>query len=310
MRSDPPLIAVHAGAQLTRSGDFHRFAMVNRARLASLGISVAYPSGGAARFGYAVPQWPVPGEAPSDLRSRADSIMAVLGPAVARADKAFVLSDAMLSGPEADLLQGRFCEGVGLRATALRMALGRRADRVVMTIRPYDALFRAIWRKTAAERAVAPFAAFASHMAGFSGGWIDVAEALRDVLEPDELVIETMPPEPHELLQTLVPELDTTGFEFPTPAPEVTASAAAMLQRQFRLNVAMAPGQRDRLIAFHARLPQDPMAEDGFDALTLADLRGRYVADLSILARMKGATLKGDAIPAMQMPMRYARAGA
>lgn len=310
MRSDPPLIAVHAGAQLARAGDFHRFAMANRARLAAAGVSVAYPSGGPARFGYSAPDWPVAGDAPASLRERADSIMAALGPVVARATRAFVVSDAAIAGTEKDLLNGHFCDGVGLRATALRLALGRRADRVVMTVQPYDGLFRAIWRKTASERAVAPFAAFAAQMAAFSGGWIEVAEALRDVLEPDELVIETTPPGADDLLRTLVPGLNTTGYEVVAPQPEVTASAAAMLQRQFRLSVAMAPGQRDRLIAFHANLPQDPSAEEGFDALTLADLRGRYIADLSILARMKGVTLCGDAMPAMPMPMRYARAGA
>lgn len=302
MRSDLPLVSIHAGAHLTQTGDFRRFADVNRTRLETLGVAVACPSTARPVV------WPDAKADVTALPQYADAIVRTIAPNLAQASRALVISDADLLGPEADLLAGKFYEGVGLRATALRMALGRSVDRVVLTIKPYDALFRSVWRKAAAEREVKPFAAHTRAMASFNSGWIEVVEALQDVLEPETLIVRSDMTGPEQLFQMLVPGCDTADMAAVDAEPEVTASAAATMQRHYRLGVPLAPGQRERMIAFHARQPQDPGAEAGFDPLALADMRGRYVADLSILAQMRGVDLRGNDVP--MVPRRYARAGA
>ena len=50
--------------------------------------------------------------------------------------------------------------------------------------------------------------------------------------------------------------------------------------------------------AFHARQPQLP-APVPFEGLRLADLRGRYVADLDSLARMPGVEVVGGTMAHM-----------
>lgn len=308
MRSDPPLLAIHAGAPLTGAGDFQRYAAMNRTGLAAQGVSVACPRGRGAGFGYAPIDWPGAQCAIEMLPRHAEAIVQAVRPALGQATRALVIADEALAGVADDLLAGRFCDGIGLRATALRMALGRRAQRVVLTVRPYDAMLRAAWRRSAAERTVPPFASYAPAMAAFAGGWIEVAEALQDVLEPEALIVQTDVVGPQAMLGALVPGCDASGLTPVEPAPEITASAAATLQRHYRLGAPLAPGQRERIIAFHARQPQDAGAEPGFGMLELADLRGRYVADLAILAQMRGVEMRGEAVP--QMPRRYARAGA
>ena len=48
-------------------------------------------------------------------------------------------------------------------------------------------------------------------------------------------------------------------------------------------------------MAFHARQPQLPVPA-AFEGLRLADLRGRYVADLDSLARIEGVEVVGGAV--------------
>ncbi len=72
------------------------------------------------------------------------------------------------------------------------------------------------------------------------------------------------------------------------PPVPVTDSAIAMFQRHLKMGTPFAPGQRERLLAFHARLPQSAVRA-GFDWLPLADMRGRYVGDLDLLGRWPGS---------------------
>ena len=96
----------------------------------------------------------------------------------------------------------------------------------------------------------------------------------------------------------LAPGLRLTSPVPGLPMPVITDSAITMLQRHYRQGVRFAPGQRDRLLAFHAHQPQIAR-ESGFAGLQLADLRGRYVADLATLARTDGIRVAGQIFPAI-----------
>ena len=299
MRITPPQLAIHAGAHHMGARSFHRFLGANQRQLATrrIGVCASGPD--------ATLPWPAPGADIPAISAAAQGLSQAISPAAIPLAETMILSDPDLLGSSEDLLAGRFYPGVGARATALRLALGRPADRIVLSIMSYDQLFRAAWRAKAAEGEAAAFGALAKRMAGFSGGWIDVIDALAEVAGQGEIVLLTAPPEPADLLAQLCPGLDLEGFDTVTPVEEPTESAVAMIQRHIAAGGRFAPGQTERLIAFHARQPQDDgVVPDSFPALSLADLRGRYVADLATLAARPGVTLAGYSMAGFARPVR------
>ena len=103
---------------------------------------------------------------------------------------------------------------------------------------------------------------------------------------------------PQQALAHILPGVNLRQPIQPYGKPRVTPGAVAMLQRCMAQGTRLQPGQRDRLIAFHARQPQ-LRSEAVFSPLALSDLRGRYVADLDTLARLTEVTLIGGELPTM-----------
>jgi hypothetical protein len=171
-------------------------------------------------------------------------------------------------------------------------------DHLAVSVQAYDMAFLDAWRWLALERTLDPFERYADTMAGFSGGWVEAVEILRETLEVQKVTIVLADPSPAELLTLLVPECGQVDLVGVAPQPVLTDSAVAMVQRQKKQGVSYAPGQLDRIVAFHGRQPQAQRSY-GFEGLMLADLRGRYVADLDALARMPGVTTLGQTISAM-----------
>ncbi|MGB3315616.1 MAG: hypothetical protein WBB85_14500 [Albidovulum sp.] len=290
-------ILVHAGAHCCEAEDVQRFVGVNRDAIDAAGYDLAYPGRGGApggHFDFAFPEPRHTGLGAEVFSSR--MVDAIPVPEDGR--RGLILSEHDLAGRMASLLNGRFYPAARSRAEVLRSALGRPVDHVIFTVAPYDALFVGAWRRFALDRLVEPFAEYATAMASFSGGWVEVVEALRDGLEARKVTILATRPHPMEVLAHLAPGLRLTDPVMPAAAPRVTDSAVAMIQRHYRQGARFAPGQRDRILAFHARQPQTGI-EQGFPGLQLADLRGRYVADLDTLARLPGVELVGAAMPAV-----------
>ncbi len=290
-------ILVHAGAHCSGAEEFQAFLGANRAAITAAGYDLAYPGrGGAAggSFDFAYPE-------PRHQGAEIDSFVAPVASAldVARhGGRGLIVSEHDLAGRMANLLGGRFYPAAAKRAEVLGRALGRPVDRLVLTVKSYDALFLAAWRRFALDRQMEPFAEYVPAMAGFTGGWVDVVEALRDGLSARRVVILATKPGPLDLLSHIAPAARLADPVLPGPAPVITDSAIAMIQRHYRQGARFAPGQRDRLLAFHARQPQ-LTREHGFAGLQLADLRGRFVADLDTLARMPGVDVVGSVLPAM-----------
>lgn len=297
MTTEPYEILVHAGAHCCDAEDMQRFVGVNRDAIMAAGYDLAYPGRGGAPGGSFDVALPEPRHMGLGAEAFANQISAAI-PVPEEGRRGLILSEHDLAGRMAGLLNGRFYPAARSRAEALRAALGRRVDRLVIAIVPYDALFVGAWRRFALDRLVEPFAEYATAMASFSGGWVEVVEALRDGLEADRVTVLATRPHPMEVLAHLAPGLRLTDPETPAAAPRVTDSAVAMIQRHYRQGARFAPGQRDRILAFHARQPQTGM-EQGFPGLQLADLRGRYIADLDTLAHLRGVDLIGSALPAV-----------
>lgn len=298
MPLDSPEILVHAGPHCVGAEEFHRFLGLNKDEILAAGYDLAYPGRGGAEGGSFDCAWP-------DARHRRDDLDAFVPPAAATLDacrrrsaRGLIISEHDLAGRMATLLQGKFYPAARKRAEVLGRAIGRPVDRLVITLRSYDRLFRGAWERYALDREMTPFADHAPAMAAFNGGWIEVVEALRDGLAAREVVILTETATAGETLSLLAPGLNLSDPIMPAPTPAITDTAIAMIQRHFRQGARFAPGQRDRLLAFHARQPQ--LARDpGFEGLQLADLRGRFIADLDALARLDRVMVVGNVLPAI-----------
>ncbi|MGB3148476.1 MAG: hypothetical protein WBA91_12070, partial [Paracoccaceae bacterium] len=117
--------------------------------------------------------------------------------------------------------------------------------------------------------------------------------ALTEELGVGELIIQLSRTSPQQSLGALVPGISLRQPIQPLPKPRVTATAVAMVQRLQAQAIRLQPGQQDRLIGFHARQPQ--LAPDyGLAPTQLADLRGRFMADIERLAKATDAQLVGQ----------------
>lgn len=290
-------IVVHAGSHCCGAEEFQAVLGANRRALAEAGLDMAYPGRGGAEGGSFDCAFPEPRHQFSDICDHVAAIGGALAAGSTGADR-FLISEHDLPGRMAGLLGGRFYPAARQRAEALRAALGRPVDRLVLVVKPYDTLFVSAWRRFALDRPMEPFAEYAQGMANFTGGWIEVVEALRDGLDARHVTVLAERPAPIELFAHLLPGFRLPSLALPAPAPEITESAIAMIQRHYRQGGRFAAGQRDRILAFHARQPQNPR-EASFAGLPLADLRGRFVADLDAIARMRGVEAVGNLLPAM-----------
>ena len=290
-------IVVHAGSHCSGAEEFQAVLGANRAALTAAGLDLAYPGRGGAEGGRFDCTFPEPRHKFSDICDHVAAIGSALASSFSGAER-FLISEHDLAGRMAGLLTGRFYPTAHQRAEALRAALGRPVDRLVLVVKPYDTLFASVWRRFALDRLMEPFADYAPGMMNFSGGWAEVVAALRDGLDARHVTVLAERPTPDELFAHLLPGFRIPRLALPAPQPEITESAIAMIQRHYRQGGRFAPGQRDRILAFHARQPQLPR-EAGFAGLPLADLRGRFVADLDTLARMRGVEVVGNLVPAM-----------
>lgn len=298
MGADGKSVYLHVGGQATGAEDLVVYMAANRAglRRAGLGLHCFDPMGSGAES--LAPHMPDPDADDAALTRSADGLAVKFGPDRRAGSDGFVVSASDLAGPMAELLLGRFHPNAGKRAQALRQALGQGVDRMVLTVQPYEVMFHSVWMALALDRLIDPFQDYAQALARFRGGWADMATTLVDALEVRELVIVAAPISTPQLLAHVVPGLALRQPVQPLPKPRITSSAVAMAQRCIVQGTRLQPGQRDRLVAFHARQPQ-VRPDLGFSALELSDLRGRYVADLDTLAQMPQVTMVGDMVPAM-----------
>ena len=146
-------IAVHAGFHCSGSEEFQRFLGANRAAIAAGGYDLAYPGRGGAAGGSFDCAWPEARHSDDALDFFVPPVASALAGA-ARGSDSLIVSEHDLAGRMPALLAGRFYPAARKRAEVLRAALGRPVDRLVVTVQPYDRLFRAAWSRVALEREV------------------------------------------------------------------------------------------------------------------------------------------------------------
>ena len=294
---DQPVV-LHVGGQTTGSEDHVVYLAANRAglRRSGYGLFCFDPIGtGADSLG---DDMPAPADDAGQIATRAERLAKRFAPDRRAGSQGFLVSAPDLAGPLPELLLGRFHPNVRMRARALRLALGQPVQRLVLAVQPYETLFHSVWMTLALDRRIEPFADYAQALAAFQGGWADLAAVLAEELEVRDLVVQATPASATQMLTLLLPGVTLRQPVQPLPKPRVTQSAVAMSQRCIAQGTRLQPGQRDRLVAFHARQPQNS-PDLGFSALALADLRGRYVADLDMIAEMAGAHIVGAILPAL-----------
>lgn len=278
-------VHVHVGTHCSGSENFHRFLSANGRAIGAAGYDLACPPA-------------------AELADGAYAAAEASGIGLSMAERAgaerhgLVVSDREIGSQIDQLMNAHFYPDAAARAAALRAAIGLPVDRLVLVVQPYDHLFLTVWQKFALGRPVAPFDDFVPRLSGFAGGWVELVEDLRSGLEARHVTVLAAPQDPVVLLSHLAPGLKMESPRRPVPVLPVTGSAVAMAQRHLRLGGSFAPGQRERLLAFHARQPQVPKPPS-FEGLRLADLRGRYVADLDYLSRMADVDVVGNPLQRM-----------
>lgn len=272
-------INVHVGTHASGSRMFQRFLAANRQTIIADGYDIACPP------------W-------DDLTEAAEAKAAASGIGLALAERGtgerrgLLLSDHAIGAQSDRLVKAQFYPEAAARARDLRDALGMAVDRLVLVVQPYEQLFANAWAQHATASLTRPFADLVPQVYGFDGGWLELVEDLREGLEARHVTVLAAPQDPMAVLAQLAPDLCLSQMAHPEPVAPVTDSAIAMIQRHLKAGGRFAPGQRARLMAFHARQPQLPVPA-AFEGLRLADLRGRYVADLDSLARIEGVEVVG-----------------
>ncbi len=285
-------IYLHVGGQTSGAEDLVVYLAANRSGLRRNGIGLyCFDPMGGGEDSLGV-DMPAPDADETAVAAAAARLAQRFGPDRRAGSDGFLISASDLAGPLAEVMLGRFHPHARKRARTLRQAVGQRVDRLVLAVQPYEVLFHSVWMALAMDRRIDPFAEYAAALMQFQGGWADLGQALVEELEVGELVIVAAPAAAPQMLAHLLPGRVLRQPVQPLPKPRVTPSAVAMAQRCIAQGARLQPGQRDRLVAFHARQPQ--LRPDlGLSALALADLRGRYVADLDTLARLSEVTVIG-----------------
>lgn len=292
-------ITVHAGGLTCGAEDVVVYLAANRPALRREGYGLhcldVSGAGGGDSLGDVMPP---PGAGADDLAFAGDALARRFAPDRKVGEEGFILSATDLAGPLSELLIGRFHPYARQRAAVLHRALGQPVDRLVMVVQPYEVLFHTCWMMLALDRRIDPFEDYASVLWQFRSGWADLGQALVEELEVRELVVHAPPFSPAEMVRLMLPGVNLRQATTPLPKARVTPSAVAMAQRCIAQGTRLQPGQRDRLVAFHARQPQIA-ADYGFTDRELAELQDRYLSDLDRMQRELGAELVGVPQPAL-----------
>lgn len=290
---DKPVF-IHAGAHRTGTSSFQMCLDLNRAGLQAAGFDLAYPGRDGIPGGTLRLKLPGPGEARSEqMVARATRTLATHSTDPARA---LLLSEENIPGRMFHFYKGRFYPAAEARLKVLKAALQAlgmaRPTRVLLVLRPYDALFTSAYRKRAEDNPVPPFATLVPHFIGMDRGWPALVRAFKTILAPDELVVLDYAQRGSStaLLHHLVPGLDVTLQE-PARVMNLSATDAALkaLQARYHAGETLERAAWQEVIAAHQN-QRDPSGFAAFGAEESGVLSARYEEHLNKIAKIRGIT--------------------
>ncbi|MBU2982783.1 hypothetical protein KO498_13280 [Lentibacter algarum] len=288
-------IYLHAGAHRTGTSSFQNCLAVNREQLAREGFDLAYPGRDGAPNGQLRMRLPRPRHKPDEQQAFVGKVKRTLKKQVTDKPK-LILSEENLPGVIVHFFKGKLYPNRKPRLQVFRDALEAidgKVAHVVFVIRPYDDLFISGFRKHAEDNAVKPFAEHAEAMSNFSGGWVETVQALRNVLDPEQLTVVdyAVRGKSRELLGRLTGAAAET-YQEPRRDLNTSATDAAMhqLQEIYRSGQTLERAAWQAVIRDNADR-RDDLRFTHFTDPQKARLDERYEADKSRLAEMGGITL-------------------
>lgn len=287
-------VYLHAGSPRTGTSSFQLFLELNAAAIRAQGIDLDYPNRDAAKGGRLALRLPAPRHDDSAIAFRARKARANLA-ATLQPGRPVILSEENIPGRMLEFHKGQFFPIAATRAAFMAEVLApRRVARITLVLRPYAELFISGFRKRAEDNVQWPFRRFRKRMAHFEGGWPDVVAAMKQGMNPGEIVLLDYRRRSQAALAAEVcPLLDVAGLAEPEAEANVSLSDAALfaMQDRLRAGTAFSPELLEEIRAAHAgERAEAPFAS--FNRAQKARLDARFAADLDRLATMDGVTVK------------------
>ncbi|THH38431.1 hypothetical protein E4Z66_02345 [Aliishimia ponticola] len=283
-------IYLHAGAHRTGTSSFQMALHVNRAVLKDAGYALAYPGRDGIPSGRLSLKLPAPRHGPKQAERFANR----LAEQFANSDKPLIMSEENIPGRMFHFYAGRFYPAAEARLQTLRAGFANATfKRVVYVIRPYDALYVSAFRKRAEDNPVRPFSEIRPKLLEMDRGWPEIAALMRDILQPEELVILSYARRgsSRDLLSRLLPETFLTLDE-PEQIKNLSATDRALeaVQARYAAGEALTRAQWKAIIAEYAE-ETEPRGFATFEPKQRAQLQARYADDLTRIGDMPGVTL-------------------
>ncbi|WP_323764275.1 hypothetical protein [Marinovum sp.] len=283
----PKEILIHAGAHRTGTSSFQLCLAVNRVALDAVGCDVAYPGregapGGTLRL-------------PLNKAGH-DGVLRRLRHHSPDPSRALLLSEENIPGQMFPFLRGQFYpqaeQRLRLMANAIAAA-GGQTRRVLLLLRSYDTLFASAYRKRAEDHPVGDFAGRVPGFLAMDRGWVELVQAFRDILAPQELLVADYARRGRscDLLRRLMPALDGPLGE-PTNSVNRSATDAALrhLQARYHAGETLPRAEWQQVIRDFSEDDRD-LGVTRYSESEKSVLSGRYSADLERIAGLEGITL-------------------
>lgn len=282
--TDAPLF-IHAGAHRTGTTSFQWCLHENRLLLQARGWTLAYPG----RDG--IPSGKLAMRLPTGRRidhvAAARKASRQLDPY--RTGRPVILSEENILGRMFHFMKGQFYPFAEDRCAALRAAWDGPIRHLVLVVRPYEELFVSSFRKRAEDNPMPDFAEVRDRYLSIDRGWPELAAALRDILQPEQMTV--LPYASRgtnlHLLQTLVPDLSLAGMVEPKRVANKSATDVALetLQARYRAGSEVSRADWQAVIERNAT----NVGSRGFASFSdreQAHLSARYASDLKQLEWM------------------------
>ncbi|MEM8654589.1 MAG: hypothetical protein AAGF36_07565 [Pseudomonadota bacterium] len=278
MTEHPPLY-IHAGAHRTGSTSFQWCLHENRLVLEAQGWTLAYPG----RDGIPTGQLALrlPAGRRIDPAAAARKARRALGSY--KTGRPVILSEENILGRMFHFMKGQFYPFAENRCAALRAAWDGPIRHLLLVVRPYEDLFVSAFRKRAEDHPMPEFSALRDRYLNIDRGWPELAAAMCDILEPEQMTV--LPYAARgtnlHLLHRLAPGLDGSGLIEPNRVANQSPSDAALAHLQTRHRAEVKLSRADiHDIALRYATDQTRGRFAGFSELDRADLAARYASDL------------------------------